>query len=329
MIVEISVDSQQELQHIFETGEVPDGHFLALAPWHPLIYGADGPQRVYLNLLLDSMGNDAERDVTRFPKADFAYVSNYYIDWSTQGSVEEGELQRPIVSRFDMDTVEAGQQEVARRAFARRFNASHSRLGNLSAHALGQDAARTQRLVLGVLKDNSTLHPTSANMTTAVRGAVRQFAARRACKFLIYDAINQGRAIAYALDDLDLGAVVDKTAFELETQPGRFKVPVCTSELREMFRRWDVCHTMVHFFHDLHAAHPPWHASRGLPALQAWSAYAAARAIKLADRLGVHHPKDHDLRQVQVLHGRAEYERAIAAYHATGPSALSPLHRGR
>jgi hypothetical protein len=322
--MQISVESQQELQTIFETRVVPPGHFLELHPWRPLIYGADDPQRKYLDLLLHWLGDDAERDVARFPKGDYSHVSNYFIDWTTQGSVGAGGLQREQIPLWDNPDTD-GAQERARRGFARRFNASHSRLGDLTPQALNQDPQRANRLIQGVRKDHSQLNPTTNNLTAEVRASVRQFAVRRACKFLIYDAIGQQRAIAYALDDLDLDAVVNKTAFELESQPGRFKVPVCTSELREMFRRWDACYPWVRFFHDLHAVPPPWDASRGLPTVQAWAAYAVARAGKLAGRLNPQHPAVNALQQVQAQHGQGNYTGAIAAFHAARPSALSPL----
>jgi hypothetical protein len=322
--MEISYESQLELQEMFETGQVPAGHFLEHVAWLPLIYGADGPQRVYLNLLLEWTGDDRERDVARFPKADHAHVSNYYIDWSTQATVEPDGLRRPIGTLWDRDEHES-RQEKERRGFVRRFNASRSRLGDLKPQSLAHDAQRGQRLIAGVRKDNSTLHPTTGNLTTEVRGAVRQFAVRRACKFLIYDAIRQGRVITYALDDLVLQDVVDKTAFELETQPGRFKVPVCTSELRELFRRWDACWQWVRFFRDLHQVDAPWHPNRGLDAVSGWSGYAAARATKLADRLGSQHPQHNALRQVRTLHEQAHYSEAIEAFHSARPSALGPL----
>lgn len=322
--MEITYEMQQELQGIFETRQVPEGHFLQFAAWRPLIYGADGPQRLYLNLLLQWFGDNNERDVERFPKADYANVSNYYIDWSTQASVEVSGLERPTRTLWDTDEHEA-RQEHARRDFVNRFNASHSRLGDLKPQSLAQDPQRGQRLISGVRKDNNTLHPTTDALTTVVRGAVRQFAVRRACKFLIYDAIRQRRVITYALDDLVLQDVVDKTAFELETQPGRFKVPVCTSELRELFRRWDACWEWVRFFRGLHLVDAPWLPSNGLDAVRGWSGYAAARATKLADRIGAQHPQYNALRQVRTLHDQAHYENAISAFHAARPSALGPL----
>lgn len=317
----ISDASQQELGNIFQTGVVPAGHFLALADEFPLIFGADGPQREYLHLLLQWLGDDAERDVPRFPKADFYHVSNYFIDWTAAGWVDASGLRRAAIQQPDWP-----EQEHERQRFVDRFNASHSRLGDLTAEALARDPRRAAKLVQGARKDNSRIHPAPDNLISpTVRSAIRQFAVRRACKFLIYDAIRQRQPIAYALDDLDLVAVVDKTAFELESQPGRFKVPVCTSELREVFRRWDICSPWVLFYADLQRVPPPWDDSRGLQAVQPWAAYAAARSTKLADGLSPMHLKTNMLREVSRLHAQGHYGQAILTYHSAQPSTLAPL----
>jgi hypothetical protein len=322
----ISEQSRQELNNIYnELIQVPEGHFLWFANYAPLIYGADGPQRIYLDLLLQWHGDDA-REVERFPKANHPFVSNYYIDWSAQGRVSNSGLERDRVSRWDVQDPAVDAQERARRSFASRFNASRSKLGPLSPQSLTEDPARTARIIGGIRKDNPSFNPTLDDLRQGgFAHEIKQFAVRRACKFLIYDGIQNGRVIAYALDDLNLDEVVNKTARELESTQGRFKVPVCTSELRELFRRWDHCHNWVGFFEDLHRVHPPWHADRGQNALMGWASYASVRATKLADRIGGQHERYAALRQVQALYTQTQYAQAIDAFHRASPSTISPL----
>jgi len=71
--------------------------------------------------------------------------------------------------------------------------------------------------------------------------------------------------------------------------------------------------------------HPPWHTDRGHNALQGWASYASVRATKLANQLGGQHVRYNALRQVKVLFDGGRYAEAIAAFHATGPSTISPL----
>jgi hypothetical protein len=324
-VVRISDRSQEELGNIFsvpsEFRVAPAGHFLELAEGFPMIYGADGPQREYLNILLDWLDNTADRDVARFPKADHYHVSNYFIDWSSQGWVDASGLRRG-----DIHEPFRPEQERDRQSFFNRFSASRSRLGDISTAALAHDQPRAGKLAAGVRKDDARKRLSPDNLTSGpMLGALRQFAVRRACKFLIYDTIRQGYRIAYALDDLDLGAVVARTAFPLETDPERGKVPVCTSELREVFRRWDVCQHWVFFYEDLHGVPPPWDQSRGEQAVQSWAAYAAARATKLALRLPQGHGLSGMLNQVSTLHQNGQHVQAISTYHAAQPSSLGPL----
>jgi hypothetical protein len=171
-------------------------------------------------------------------------------------------------------------------------------------------------------KDNPSLNPTLGDLQGGgFSDQIRQFAVRRACKFLIYEGIRNGRVVAYALDDLNLDEVVNKTARELDA-PGRFKLPVCTSELREIFRRWDYCQTHVRFFEDLRQVSPPWHRDRDL---QGWAQYAAARAAKLAHSAGEDHPRHAQLMTVQQLLDQKAYGQAIDAFHNAKPSEFSAL----
>lgn len=327
--MELSAEAADLLQRIFDGAPVPDNHFLAFAPWHPLIYGADGPQRVYLDTLLDWHGDQEHRDMQRFPKANHPFVSNYYIDWTGaagQGTITNAGFRRRRGRLFDVVDAGAVRQEYARRGFANRYNESKLRLGPLTHGALDADPGRAQKILGGIRKDNPALAPTLQNLRDGeFAHQIGQFAVRRACKFLIYEGVRNGRVIAYAIDDLNMNEVVSRTPRELDDSPGRFKLPVCTSELREIFRRWDYLAGWVRFFVDLQQVRPPWHRDRTADELRGWAAYAAARAAKLAQRLPPQHVRQAELAQVQLRFQQNAYGQAIDLFHAAKPSELQPL----
>lgn len=87
---------------------------------------------------------------------------------------------------------------------------------------------------------------------------VSSFLVRRACKFLMYDVIiNRKASIYYALDSMDFSAVIDKKAIELE-HGGLYKVPVCTSEVLELFRMWNFFRGHVLFYMGFRCSCSPW-----------------------------------------------------------------------
>lgn len=153
---------------------------------------------------------------------------------------------------------------------------------------------------------------------------------RRSCKFLLYDTITSGREIGYALDDLDLGLIsqyVDTSVLNVDTYALRMfqeevtrqglpvqerKVPVCTSELREIFRYWDFFSDHVTFYQDFFVVDPPWLRPQYA---QAWSAYARHRAEKLRGKVlnGL-------VDQVVDAHDQGLHSHAINFFHDLDPS---------
>ncbi|KPF48828.1 hypothetical protein D621_15645 [beta proteobacterium AAP51] len=133
-------------------------------------------------------------------------------------------------------------------------------LPSVEKNALKTNPAYTSKLIKGIKKDNPALNPA---LETIARGdfddQIKNFGVRRACKFLIYDAIERKRKIAYVLDDLNLTEVVKKHARLLDPDSStRRKVPVCTSEIREIFRRWDRLQDHVVFYRWFRKAPAPW-----------------------------------------------------------------------
>jgi hypothetical protein len=229
-------------------------------------------------------------------------VSNYWVQFN-RDSVRPwgtGDNHAPVELRAgQFPTADSGD-------FFGRFNASPWSLSN---EVMG-------KLVLGAKKHRSDASDVLDPRVGEVKDLLRQFAVRRACKFLIFDAIRRQHRIRYALDDLNLEMAATRARKD-------DKVPVCTSELRELFRTWDYTRDYVTFYLDLMQVPPPWQAPTASPAtIQAWGNYAAHRANKVLSGDPGGRPQ-HVLDRLEtcVDHALAgRYAEAIREYHDSRPS---------
>jgi hypothetical protein len=138
---------------------------------------------------------------------------------------------------------------------------------------------------------------------------------RSACKFLLYDEIERGGRIHYALDGIDVRDVA--TAAHRELDDTRSKVPVCTSELREIFRMWSYFATYVTFYNRLKIADPPW-TNGPADLMRLWCEYALARARKalaLAPQATAVFVQN-TVTEIETALGREQYDQGISAYHS-------------
>lgn len=143
---------------------------------------------------------------------------------------------------------------------------------------------------------------------------LRGYAVRRACKFLLYDTVgtdpNDKGQIHYALDGMTLADVAGQVHRPLDQHTS--KVPVCTSELRELFRMWPYFRNEVTFYFGLNIVQPPWDTD----SINVWAAYASARAQKAIRAGRVLEPVDQQTaQQVIQLAGDGQWKQAIEAYH--------------
>jgi len=138
---------------------------------------------------------------------------------------------------------------------------------------------------------------------------LRGYAVRRACKYLLYDTIGVSREdkghVHYALDGITLADVAGRTHRALDSTT--FKVPVCTSELRELFRMWAFFRDDVTFYANFAKANPPWETSDQ----ETWARYALARTRKMAARLTTT-----EQQAVADAVQASRWKQAIDAYHA-------------
>lgn len=135
---------------------------------------------------------------------------------------------------------------------------------------LGRAAAKGPTTLL---KSNARLNPRDP---VQVKAAADDISVRRSCKFGIeYVTQKLGGRIHYALDGIDIGKVVDRGT--VRNKSGFEKVPICTSELRFLFRQWQRVGSKVQFWRDYDHCEPPWadDATR-----EDWAAYAFGRILR-------------------------------------------------
>jgi hypothetical protein len=138
--------------------------------------------------------------------------------------------------------------------------------------------------------------------------------------------------VAYALDDMDMSKVFTKQHLPLKDDGGRTvkqKVPVCTSEIRELFRNWDCCKDHVVFFKEFKRVSPPWtYPTAQGNELKLWANYAAQRAKKLQAKYG---KTGNELYKsiksnVDTAVKNAVSRSTVEAFHASKPSLFNPKY---
>ncbi|OJH34106.1 hypothetical protein [Cystobacter ferrugineus] len=95
--------------------------------------------------------------------------------------------------------------------------------------------------------------------------AAKDFIIRRSCKFGLTYFMTQGKfgqgdtVVHYALDDINIDVLLHKTSIVNNTT-GVGKVPICTSELRFLFRNWKTlgASNRVKFYMGHQEVAPPW-----------------------------------------------------------------------
>lgn len=148
---------------------------------------------------------------------------------------------------------------------------------------------------------------------------------RRSCKFLLYNAIGRSQDIAYVLDDLDLDTVAQRLKVEETTDrlgPGTTerKLPVCTSELLEIFRRWDFFQNHVTFYNQWKICDPPWFTH----GRQHWATHASRLATKITNKYPQEAGLVHQQGRVAARLAAGDHLQAILKYHEMRPSRFLP-----
>jgi hypothetical protein len=303
-------------------GALPEAHRHFLdeleAPW--MLYGTGTAQLQYL-AVIDAV-NEAKNSVPQ-QQITRQRIRDWY-DWHSGNK----QLQQRVSNywiQFHADTVkvnrtgdQARPMSLSAGAFA--THESHDFFTRFNTSGDTVAALSYSKLVAGMQKhdERAPARPKLKDINT--HNLIRFYAVRRACKFLMYDAIGAGWPIRYVLDDLTLSTAASR---------GRVdgKVPVCTSELREAFRFWDFFEPFVDFYREFTLVVPPWQApTADAQTLADWGAYAGVRARKLlaGDHARLGASVVGLLQECDQAAAANRHIDAIALYHESRPSRYSP-----
>ncbi|PHQ80559.1 MAG: hypothetical protein COB66_04505 [Coxiella sp. (in: Bacteria)] len=146
---------------------------------------------------------------------------------------------------------------------------------------------------------------------------------RRACKSMLETAFSTNQPVVYALDGLNLLLVANRGRVTFEGDISKYKVPICTSEIRFLFREWDKYQGTVGFYHKLTVRETPWGPNRAPKALQAWASYALHLLHKLImtipERLST---SEAQVNEIIDSFTKGDWLNVINGYHQLEPSKL-------
>jgi hypothetical protein len=116
-----------------------------------------------------------------------------------------------------------------------------------------------------------------------ISSVIGDLAIRGSCKFAIDFFVRQKSKsnIHYILDGMDMKTIVDGTMVTNEDTQEK-KVPICTSEIRYLFRNWNKFKDTyrVTFYKDYDWASPPWYDTSDTYVIKRWAQYAVHRVFK-------------------------------------------------
>ena len=135
---------------------------------------------------------------------------------------------------------------------------------------------------LGKYQQADNLDLTLAKTAEKLPGIVTDIAIRRSCKYGIHFFVEKKRAqLHYILDGMDIAAIVDKKRM-LNSSTNLNKVPICTSEIRYIFRHWNrLAGTGRLLFYDkFNKVRAPWVNDAHMGTWPSWADYAISRVNK-------------------------------------------------
>jgi hypothetical protein len=202
------------------------GHYVDGIDQNWMLFGMDSAQKAYL-IMMDTIqeafgtmtypthpgGDHFEKLAENLNKTGYEAVSNFWIVFKKNSVSFEltGDQNFPIKMSQTINKQQA-------RGFFDRFNTSDYSMNRVTP----------KKLAKGI--DKAESGKTFENDINKMNKYLKQYAVRRACKFLMYEATGEGYGIRYALDDLDLDVIVNKLRID-------GKLPVCTTELREISQK--------------------------------------------------------------------------------------------
>ena len=108
---------------------------------------------------------------------------------------------------------------------------------------------------------------------------------RRMCKWMVHKAVRDKMSIIYELDSIESSTVANKALVALQGKDdSNTKIPICTSELREIFRYIDKFES-IRFFKEFLEVKAPWAVEETIKddkdSLKCWARYAIYLIFKM------------------------------------------------
>lgn len=129
----------------------------------------------------------------------------------------------------------------------------------------------------------------------SVCAAAKDLAIRRSSKFGIKYAVeNLKGTVHYLLDEIDQTVLLAKST--ITNGSGYEKIPICTSEVRYLFRNWGRYGGKVMFWENYVQTSAPWMSASGTHEV-GWASYALARMWKFKNKLVGKHQKFASMKQ--------------------------------
>ena len=138
---------------------------------------------------------------------------------------------------------------------------------------------------LGKYEQADKLNLTAAKTAEKLPGIVMDIAIRRSCKYGIHFFVEKKAAqLHYILDGMDIQAIVDRKRM-LNSSTKLHKVPICTSEIRYIFRHWNrlAASKRLWFYDKFNKVAAPWNNDTHMGTWPSWADYAISRAGKHAN----------------------------------------------
>ncbi len=288
---------------------IPSDHFItwvvenSKSQW--MIYGTGPIQDIYLAAAkISSDLNCEEKNFfdEKIDKKNLLQASNYWINTDKIKTNFEKRKRAPVKINPSSNQTHASD------LFLDRFNKTGFSINKTGYNKLLTGAYKSNALmearVNEVISKNkeeaekyshNKLSQKAANLKNAIYSdmgvegtflrACRTYFVRRGCKYLLYEAVQKNKTVFYALDNLDIVKMADNSTHDEKDKKGNIvfsKVPICTSEVRELFRYWYFYKKNVIFCKNFRFCKPPWDSSIATHnVLKLWASYALKRANKI------------------------------------------------
>jgi hypothetical protein len=331
--------------------------FLDIVSASPLFYGTTDGQRMHIlaskflkGKNLDMVEHEKLRDeVTRKldagAKEKWPEVSNFWLDNPGAGGVGlAGERQKGVKVRAGESTplsedkllsIYSDSIELLNKIIDLRTDHSNPNGRQLFlAQFRREQSALLKDWHQDVDREDYAHKPGSRGIAIVKDLQYEDLICRRMCKWMLHVAAYNDQPVIYALDEIDLNSVAEAKTLEINdtvsnTGVKKLKVPVCTSELREIFRAQDKMISDkpkegVKFFKELMPEEAPWGAKRKPEELKPWAEYA----LHLTKKLLIQYPGDRMLvaagEEMIALCFDQKYAEIIQVYKKMKPSELLP-----